>query len=60
MFYYDAIKFDDKKLQKACETRMVTKFAEIAEAHEKYFLDLPLVNFISMCKNNQLNVMHEN
>jgi hypothetical protein len=59
-FYADAIKFEDKKLQAKCETVMVRKFSEIADEQTKYFLDLPLKNFVNICKSNSLNVMHEN
>jgi hypothetical protein len=59
-FYADAIKFEDKKLQAKCETVMVRKFSEIAEEHSKYFLDLPLKNFMNICKSNGLNLKHEN
>lgn len=58
-FYADSIKFKDKSLQAACEQVMVSKFSEIAEEHTKYFLDLPLKYFVSICKNNSLNVRHE-
>lgn len=38
---------------------MVKKFAEIVETNDKPFLNLPLKNFISVCKNSSLNVQHE-
>lgn len=59
VFYYDSIKFHDEKIQKACENLMVKKFAEIVETNDKPFLNLPLKNFISVCKNSSLNVQHE-
>lgn len=59
-FYLDAIEFENEKLAEACEKLLVSKFDDIQAESRDFIIGIPPEQFISILKNDDLNIEHEN
>lgn len=61
MFYLESIKFQNAKIQKACEEIMVINFAEICKEQKgiEFLRDLPYEAFREICDSDSLYILDE-